>query len=204
MPDTVSLDCDRNQAIAYALARLERELPQELVYHSLAHTRDEVVPIVARLAQQEGIFDEEALLLLHTAACYHDIGFVEQVHDHEAAGVRIARAMLPGFGYRPAQVDTIEGLIMATKLPQSPRTLLERILADADLDSLGRLDFLQRSLDLRTELIALGASISLSEWYQRQIQFLSAHRYFTPSARAMRNRGKQHNMALLHSLLAQQ
>jgi uncharacterized protein len=202
MQDTVSFVFD--QAIAYALTRLERDLPVSLVYHSLAHTHDEVVPIAAHLARMEGINDRETLLLLRTAAYYHDIGFVEQSYEHEAAGVQIARAVLPQFGYNAAQIELIEGLIMATRLPPSPRTLLEQILTDADLDSLGRFDFFSRSLDLRVELAASGIGIPLSDWYRQQLEFLSTHRYFTSSAHALRNVGKQHNIALLQSLITQQ
>lgn len=200
MQDRVSFDVEH--AITYALNRLEHDLPAELVYHSLAHTRDEVEPVAIHLAHMEGIVNDESLLLLHTAAYYHDIGYVEDVHNHEAAGVRIARTVLPYFGYCAAQIDVIDGLIMATRQPQSPRTPLERILADADLDSLGRLDFIQRSLDLYAEVTTLGDTLSLAEWYQRQLEFLSTHCYFTSSACAMRNRGKQNNIELLRHMLA--
>ena len=37
---------DFDAARDYALARLAREVSRELHYHSLAHTRDEVVPAV--------------------------------------------------------------------------------------------------------------------------------------------------------------
>ncbi|NJO83311.1 MAG: HD domain-containing protein [Blastochloris sp.] len=180
---------ESDHAIAAALARLTAELSPDLVYHSLAHTRDEVLPAVERLAYQEGVIDEP-LLLLRTAAAYHDIGFVQQRHDHEQASVAIARAMLPEFGYTPAHLAVIEGLIWATKLPQMPHTLPEQILADADLDSLGRLDFLSRSLALRTELAASGTVIALPDWYAQQLAFVRQHRYFTPSARRLRDPGK--------------
>ena len=41
---------DFKRARQYALERLERELPPTLIYHSLAHTRDDVVPAAERLA----------------------------------------------------------------------------------------------------------------------------------------------------------
>jgi hypothetical protein len=104
----------------------------------------------------------------------------------------------------PDQVDLVARLILSTRLPQQPQTLLECILADADLDSLGRLDFLPRSMALHKELTSFGAAIPLKEWYRRQLQFLCQHHYFTTSASQQRNQGKQNNIALLQSLLEQQ
>ncbi len=188
-------------AQAYAFLCLERELPPQLSYHSLAHTRDDVLPAVTRLADSIGITGEDRLLL-QTAACYHDIGFVLQREAHEMVSVQIARDILPSFGYNPAQLALISGMIMATRLPQSPQTLLEQMLADADLDSLGRADFFCRSLDLRAELAAYGNACSLNDWYGRQVQFLCQHCYFTPAARRLRDAGKQFNIIALRLLLA--
>jgi hypothetical protein len=111
--------------------------------------------------------------------------------------------VLPRFGYTPSQVTAIEGMIMATRLPQTPHTLLEQILADADLDSLGRDDFLQMSLALFVELAARGDEIPEAVWYARQLDFLRSHRYFTRAARALRDAGKLRNIALLEQLVGQ-
>ncbi len=192
---------DVERAIAYALERLEHELPAALSYHSVAHTRDEVVPAVERLAMTEGVADD-ALVLLRTAAWYHDLGFVEQRIDHEAISVRIASMVLPRFSYSPTQVAAIGGIIMATKLPQEPYTLLESLLADADLDLLGRTEFFGRNQDLRAELAAFGMQVSDAQWYGDQLRFFQEHHYWTAAARALRNRQKQLNMEALAQLLA--
>ncbi len=111
--------------------------------------------------------------------------------------------MLPGFGYRHEQIEMIADMIMATKLPQSPHTLLEAILADADLDILGREDFLHWSQALRAELAVYGTPMTDAEWYSYQLRFLQDHRYFTTAARALRDAGKQHNVEVVTRLLAQ-
>ncbi|MBC8075674.1 MAG: phosphohydrolase [Chloroflexales bacterium] len=191
---------DLTCAASYALERLARELVPTLRYHSLAHTRDDVVPAAERLAELGGVVGD-ALLLLRTAAYYHDVGFVQQRAEHEAASVAIARLALPSCGYSAAHIDTISDMIMATRLPQSPRTLPEQLLADADLDVLGRGDFLKRNQTLRAELAAFGAPLPDNEWYEQQIRFLQSHRYWTPAARDLRDAGKQKNIALLEALL---
>ncbi len=182
------------QAKQYALERLERELPPSLHYHSLAHTHDDVVPAAVRLAEREGV-KGEALLLLLTAAWFHDIGFVEQSAGHEAIGSRIAAQVLPGFGYTATEIEEVRRAIMATALPQSPTTLLEQILADADLDVLGREDFLVRNNDLRQELALLGKVFTDEQWYSGQIEFMEKHQYFTASARLLREAGKAENIS---------
>ena len=85
-------------------------------------------------------------------------------------------------------------MIMATRLPQSPVNLLEEILADADLDSLGREDFWVRSQALRDEIAAFGTNSTDLEWYQGQFNFLTSHRYFTAEARLLRNVQKKKNV----------
>lgn len=191
---------DLEGASEYALGRLERDLPPRLFYHGVAHTRDDVVPAARRLAELEAV-DGEDLLLLTTAAFYHDLGFTEQYEDHEVIGLRIAAENLPDFGYSPAQVDLVGRIIMATRLPQTPRTLPEKIMADADLDVLGRDDFWTKTAALRAELTAFGKQTSDEEWYRSQLRMLETHQYFTASARMLRDAGKrQHAKETLRRL----
>jgi uncharacterized protein len=194
---------DFERAKHYALTRLSQDLSPSLVYHSLEHTRDDVVQAALRLATIEGVNGDARMLLL-TAAWYHDLGYVgcPNGHGHETCGVGIATEMLPEFGYSPEHIAVINQMIMATQLPQTPRNLLDRIIADADLDSLGRDDFLETSLRLRSELETMGITMSDEEWYQRQCDFLLAHSYFTEAARTLRDATKRRNIQLLNRLIA--
>jgi uncharacterized protein len=194
---------DIDAAIAHALGRLDRELSPRLYYHSVRHTRDDVLPAVTRLAEMEGVTGEQ-LILLRVAAAYHDIGFTVQYADHEAAGICIARQALRRFGFSSDHIQLVSGMIRATRLSQEPTNLLEALLADADLDSLGRDDFFARSRALRAELAERGPLIDEATWYVRQLSFLQAHRYWTASARSLRNPQKQRNIALLAARLAVQ
>lgn len=193
---------DFARAQTYALARLARELSPLLCYHSLAHTRDDVLPASRRLAALAGLTGEP-LLLLETAALYHDLGFVVQREDHEAAGIALLAGLLPGFGYTPAHIAAISEMIQATRLPQSPRSPLAEILTDADLDVLGREDYWTRNDDLRAEWAAFGTVSTDVDWYQGQVTFLSEHRYFTPMARRLRDATKQANLDQLGVILAE-
>jgi uncharacterized protein len=186
----------------YALDRLARELPGALCYHTSAHTHNEVVPAAARLAELAGVRGV-SLLLLTTAAYYHDVGYIVRRTGHEEAGVELAAAALPAFGYRPAHIRRVAALIRATKVPQRPRSLPAQILADADLDVLGRDDFLERNCALRQELENYGERFSDVAWYARQLAFLQDHRYWTAPARALRDDAKQRNRERLAALLAE-
>lgn len=191
---------DLDRARQYVIERLGRELAPTYTYHALSHTLHDVVPAAERLATWSGIEGED-LLLLRTAALFHDIGFVSRSENHEVMSVDIARTVLPGLGYQPGQIDAICGIIMATRLPQSPRTFLEQIMADADLDVLGRADFIEQSAALRAEMAANGSVQSDCEWRQFQYQFLRQHRYHTAAGRALRQDGKEANLATLARLI---
>jgi uncharacterized protein len=188
------------QARQYAEKRLAKELSPNLVYHGIAHTRDEVVPAVETLAGMEGVRGK-SLNLLRTAAWFHDLGYVEKPIYHELISARIALEVLPSFGYRQDEVEFVRWAILATALPQSPRNRLEEILADADLDILGSDSFMQRNQDLRRELAYLGKGFTDEQWYFRQLKFLEGHEYFTPSARSLRDTQKERNLNELRKRL---
>jgi uncharacterized protein len=188
------------EAREYVLSRLATELSERLTYHCLAHTRDDVIPAAMRLAKLASLGEADTLLL-EVGALFHDLGFVEQRDGHERIGVRIARSVLPTYGVSAPELDVIEGLIMATKLPQSPRTLLEQLIADADLDVLGRDDFFTINEALRLEMEAAGFPSTLEAWQRAQLAFLEGHTYFTAVAGALRNAGKQRNIVCLRERL---
>ena len=194
------LQPDYEKASQYALERLERELPPTLTYHSVAHTRDDVLPAVRHLAEIEGIVGEDMLLVM-TAAWYHDLGFIEQRLGHEDVSIRIVREVLPGYNYSASQIDIISQIIFCTKLTVTPNSHLEAIMADADLDSLGRDDFLITSHSLRIELAAFGTVINDEDWYRQQIGFLNSIDYYTETARQLREPGKQANIRRMEALL---
>lgn len=198
-----SSEPDYGGAVGYALARLRAELKPTVTYHNVAHTELDVLPAARRLASLAGISEPERHLL-EVAAAFHDLGFIRTYLNHESIGIGIAREVLPGLGFSQADIDRIAAMIEATRMPQAPSDELAALLADADLDSIGRDDFLTTSQALWQERAALGLMVTWPEWLQNQCRFLKAHRYFTRHARVLRLEGKRRNIALLEALIREQ
>jgi adenylate cyclase len=181
------------------LDKLEMDLPGYLFYHNVKHTVD-VVTEVELIGWGEGCSDEE-ILLLKTAALFHDAGHTIDYDNHEYYGTQIAREMLPKFNYTADQIDRICQLIMSTKLPPKPKNLLESIICDSDLDYLGRSDFIPVSNTLYEELKAQNKMGSLNDWNKIQVKFISGHQYFTKTARSLREVNKQLQIERIQSLI---
>jgi hypothetical protein len=73
-------------------------------------------------------------------------------------------------------------MIMATKIPQTPATLPEMIICDADLDYLGRDDFDVISNSLKEEFLTYNIISNEPEWDQLQVRFFESHQYFTATS----------------------
>ncbi len=182
----------RKHAGDFILDKLGRELAPHLSYHNTDHIKD-----VCRVAEQIGRLEdisEYDMDLLLTAAYYHDSGYLKGAANHEEESCRIARTTLPDFDYSKEEIDQVCGMIMATKIPQSPETYLEKIIADSDLDYLGRDDFFPISEKLFKELSYLGVIKTADEWNRVQVAFLENHHYFTPTSLNLRDAKKHENL----------
>lgn len=178
---------------------LQENLPEHLYYHNYAHTID-VVNQTELIGIGEGISDED-LLIVKTAALFHDSGHTIESANHEHHSTVIAREWLPKYGYLPEQIDQICEIIMATKMPPSPKNLLEQIICDSDLDYLGRVDFIPGSNLLFKELKAIGVLDDLNEWNKLQVKFLSAHQFYTATSQRLREVNKQSQIERISSLI---
>ncbi|TXB65848.1 HD domain-containing protein [Vicingus serpentipes] len=178
---------------------LQEKLPEHLHYHNYCHTID-VVNQTELIGIGEGVSDEH-LLLLKTAALFHDSGHVIQSPNHEFYSTEIAREWLPKYGYLPNQIDTICEIIMATQLPPEPNNLLEMIICDSDLDYLGRADFIPGSNALFEELKAQNILSDLNEWNKLQVKFLSNHQFFTATSQRLREVNKQSQIERIEKLI---
>lgn len=172
----------------FILEKLEKGLPKNLYYHNLKHTVD-VYTQVELIGRSEDVSLEEQLLL-QTAALLHDAGHLIDYDTHEEMGVKLAREILPEYQYSERQIEIISELILVTKLPPRPKNLLEAIMCDADLDYLGRTDFIPVSNMLYKELHEHGRIGTIQEWNELQIKFIEKHQYFTNTARKLRNVNK--------------
>ncbi len=186
---------------SFVFAKLQVELPQNLYYHSIKHT-ESVLLCSQLIASEEGIFDEQDLLLLKTAALFHDMGHIVGPREHEERSCNYVREILPSFHYTSSQIEVICSLIMATKVPQSPQSKMAEILCDADLDYLGRSDFEPISDLLYQELQELGMVSDKNEWNKKQLKFLTAHTYFTTFSKVNRDPNKQRQIERIRNLIS--
>ncbi|WP_290792441.1 HD domain-containing protein [Flavihumibacter sp. UBA7668] len=178
------------------IQRLKKGLDKRLTYHNLEHTLD-VLKQAERIANEEGIVDQEQLLHIKIAALYHDTGFLDTYKGHEKRSCEIMLEDLQDGKFSKDELDTICGMIMATRIPQKPNGILEEIICDADLDYLGREDFPPISQSLMKEFLEYGIIIKAAEWDPIQIDFFEKHQYFTKSSRSIRQPGKLEHLKLL-------
>jgi len=193
-------DMNLEGAEEYIKSRLGNELKANLYYHGLHHTED-VVNAAMMLADAENISANERELL-RTAALFHDSGFLYTYKEHEVKSCDIARENLPRFGYTPAQIEEICEIIKVTKIPQTPNDKLGEIMADADLDYLGRDDYDIIANELYREFLGHGIVKNEEEWNRLQIKFFETHEYFTPTAKRLRYATKMKHLEKLKEIVA--
>lgn len=151
----------------------------DLFYHSIQHTKD-----VLRNVEVIGIYLEinhEDLNILKMSALFHDLGFLDLCDGHEEKSAEYAEKYLKELALDELIINKITNCILATKVPQSPKDILSKVLCDADLMNLSSeekyMDDIER---LRQEWIFCGKEqYSKEEFYQLSLDFLKAHYFHT-------------------------
>jgi predicted metal-dependent HD superfamily phosphohydrolase len=106
----------------------------------------------------------------------------------------MAGRVLKLIGYEPEEIEKVQKMILATDPDVEPKTHVEKILCDADLDNLGREDFFQLDEKLREGRGIRGIDVSDDvTWYSNTLEFLAKHQYYTESPNILREKGKQKN-----------
>ncbi len=166
-----------------------------LQYHNLGHTQS-----VVRHSYE--IFDacsinEQELPELITAAWFHDTGQLFGAPlNHEERSVAIMKDYFEKQQHFSENIYSVANCIIATKIPQNPHTLLQKIICDADTYNLGTEDFIRTDARLKKEM-ELRNQEPVNDWDRHALKLLIDHEFFTPYCRQLLNKGKQRNIDLL-------
>ncbi len=172
----------------YAFNKIESyliaNLPAQYTYHTIDHIRD-VVEQAERIAKKEKV-EKSVIDDIKLAAWLHDVGYIWEPLRHEARGAEYATSILTEMKFPKSKINLITGMIMATKIPQSPKNIYEEIICDADLDYLGRDDYAVNSNGLLQE-IELNKKLNKKDWLTLQTNFLNQHNFFTKASQQLRS-----------------
>jgi predicted metal-dependent HD superfamily phosphohydrolase len=162
---------------------MQKNWPEDLCYHNLQNTSE-----VARASTEIGVksgLNVEQLEIVILAAWLHDSGYQGGQKDHETESQKIASKFLTQHKYPSENLEKVLGAIEATRIPQSPHTIIEEVLCDADMFHLSIDEFKLKSNLLRKELeFHRNRNIGDKEWLDETLNFVKNHEYFT-------NYGKQ-------------
>ena len=176
------------------------ELPVGIKFHDANHTLHPtkgVVAVANRIAISENISEHDRELLI-AAAYFHDTGYIREYDKNEPIAARMAGRILKLIGYEPNEIEKVQMMILSTDLDREPKTHVEKILCDADLDNLGREDFFKLDGKLREGRRARGIDVSdNAKWYRGTLEVLNKHKYYTESQKKLREEGKQKNIQQL-------
>ncbi|MEB2775157.1 HD domain-containing protein [Algoriphagus sp. D3-2-R+10] len=174
-------------------------LNPNVCYHNLEHT----LSIVAK-AKEIGEYyqmDKDELEDLFLSGWLHDVGYWEGVAlDHEKRGADFAQDFLQEFGVPKSRIEAIYNAILATKVPQTPKNLMDSIICDSDLYHLSSNQFYAQTLLLKKENEQLnGRPVELLGWLRNSEKFMTEHQYHTDYAIRFFQPGKDENLEFLRS-----
>ncbi|MFI2742282.1 HD domain-containing protein [Zhouia sp. PK063] len=169
-------------------------------FHNITHTK-EVVKNIAFIGKNNGLSKHELEPIL-IAGWFHDTGFLHAYKGHEDYSLKIAKDFLEKEEYNKEKLDIVLGCIEATKMPQTPTNIYERVICDADLFHLATNQFFKRNALLRKEWQNhLNMCFDEEKWLHLNIEFLEKQHYFTSYAQQNLSVGKQTNIKHLQQLL---
>ncbi|MEO8253137.1 MAG: Pycsar system effector family protein [Flavobacterium sp.] len=186
---------DQVQDFVYNL--LKDKLSSAFVYHNFNHTSD-VVKAVKILSEQEKINKLEVEILI-VAAWFHDTGYIYGFENHEERSVEIATQFLNQYEKTAEYIDQVSNLIQATAFHYVPKTILEKIIKDADFYHFTITDYGDRCELLRAEWQCVKhKETSDLEWAKENLNMLTqSHKFYTDYAIANWDLLKEKNVHLI-------
>jgi len=168
----------------FIIKNLQSKCLNSSYYHGVEHSIEVEEACILICAKSEKIANKD-IELLRIAALSHDIGHSENKIGHEILGCNFITKNLPEFGYSNADILLINNLILATKFPHNPKTILEEIICDADLSYIGSGLYYEQVARLKKESIELHHLNFETEekWLEYQLSFLKEHTFFTKYAK---------------------
>tara|TARA_B100001540_G_scaffold41977_1_gene37336 strand:+ start:42 stop:650 length:609 start_codon:yes stop_codon:yes gene_type:complete len=176
--------------------RIFRDLSEKLnsnyFYHNLSHTK-RVINSALKIGRNYHLNNENLTILL-TASLMHDYGFIKSHIDHEEIGVKLSSKILLDYDYSEKKIQLINKLILVTKPLAVPKDNLESIMRDSDLEYIGSNDFESISEKLKEEWMKFSIVKSDEEFYKKQLEFLSNHKFCTDFMKKNGNINKEKNI----------
>ena len=169
-------------------------------FHDYNHTKETVVAGWEIAEGMQVSADELETVLL---ACWlHDLGLLHARDNHEVISAEIAKNFLAKHGVSREKIKDVNVCILATKIPQRPATMLEKIVCDADISHLGKDSYFKKNALLRREFeLNRRETYSDMEWWLLNKDFFQKHRYFTSYALKRYNPQKILNLKIIDNLL---
>lgn len=173
---------------------------EKRAFHNLEHTLA-VVDAARKIGSHSSLSDDEMESVI-TAAWLHDIGYEIGAENHEDVAAEKAKGLLLSLEASPEKIAAVTEAIMATKMPQQPKTMISKVLCDADLYHLSSEQCDELGFKLREEWRNLGfKDMKDKEWLRFNLDFMEAHRYHTPYGQDELQRGKKKNIKRLRKIL---
>jgi len=190
-----------NETKNYCEELLSNSICSNYQFHNLQHTR-EVYRNALLIADSENLTSEEKEILA-ISALFHDTGYSQIYKGHELVSMHIAEEFLLNIKYKRDRIDAVLNCIAATIMPQKPKSILEKIICDADLAHLAASNYLQRMEYLRKEWSSfLNLNFSNEEWMISNVEFLRSHSYHSQFGKTVLEISKWNNLRLLEESLA--
>lgn len=166
-------------------------------YHNQIHTK-EVLEATQKIGSHYQL-DDRLFFIVCAAASFHDIGFViSKGVLHEQKGSELTAVFLRSIQVSEEDITAIKNCILATKMPQSPLSLEEKIVCDADLFNLGTVTFKYKNKLLKKEQEALtNTKIDGNIWRASTISMLENHHYHTDYCQNLLDKNKAENLTAI-------
>ncbi len=188
------------KASEFVVNLFQNNLPEGCVYHNIDHTLN-VVESAKLIGEHSGLSNEDMEILL-LAAWFHDTGLIKLYIGHEEKSIEIFKNFSNENHLSEEKIEMVAHLIRATKIPRNPKSLLEKIICDADLSHIGQKGFQSRVKLLRQEWEnMLGNKFTDIEWLNSNIDFLTNNKFNTDYAKEVFEEQRQRNIEKLKKRL---
>lgn len=168
-----------------------------LVFHNLAHTK-KVAERAQEIAAHYQLSDEDTLVV-YVAAWFHDAGHLfTEIEKHEEKSVELMREyMSTQEGVKEETINKIADCIRATRQHNTPKTLVEEIVRDADTYHFGTKEFKDTNKLIRREFELRGYTTLTADWINNTIELLEKHVFYTTYCKALLEQRKRKNIEWL-------